>query len=246
MSSRIDEKVNEIALHFPELKLVEKRSNGEAVWEGWFKPVITKLNYAGLLDDLHNDRAVEVSTGAVVGVRHSSTCKVEHGESNLSVSIGNPFRLFRIRITDFDDRKMPLCQVVEPEITARTRYHTRGLDGMCLYPPWRFPWTKQSSIVDLLKQALIWLIKWDVFDRTGKWIGSETPHTYDYLLANVRPSDSCTCFSGDEYRNCCRNFHMFVVFAIEIFDRNGWREFINIYPPYLIPATPTLSRFRLR
>ena len=68
--------------------------------------------------------------------------------------------------------------MVEPEITEKTRYHTRGLDGMCLYPPWTFPWTDQSSIIDLLKHALIWLIKWDVFDRSGKWIGSETPHTF--------------------------------------------------------------------
>lgn len=243
MNERIEQKLDEVATNFPELKLLERRANGETVWEGWLKPVISEADYGPLLDDLHNDRNVEICTGKVVGVRHSPHCEVAHGGSEIAKSIGNPFRLFRVRVTDFDDRKMPLCQMVEPEITEKTRYHTRGLDGMCLYPPWIFPWSERSSIVDLLKQALIWLIKWDVFDRTERWIGSETPHRVDYLLANVRPSDSCTCFSGREYRNCCRNMHLFVVTAAENIASYRRREFQRLYPPYLTPLPQTLMRF---
>ena len=243
LKERTEEKLDEIATHFPELKLLERRANGETVWEGWLKPVISRADYGALLDDLDNDREVKVYTGKVVGVQHSTECEIEHTENDIAKSIGNPFRLFRIRVTDFDDRKMPLCQMVEPEITEKTRYHTRGLDGMCLYPPWTFPWTDRSSIIDLLKHALIWLIKWDVFDRTGKWIGSETPHTFDYLLANVRPSDSCTCFSGSEYGSCCRSFHLLVVTAATTIATHRRKVFQTIYPNYIAPLPQTLLRF---
>ncbi len=239
LNARTFGKIEEVALHFPELELSKSRDHGETVWEGWLKPIVSQPDYGALLDDLDMDRHVEVCTGPVVGIRHSPTCTVEHGDSLLAAKIGNPFRLFRIRVTDFNDSKMPLCQVIEPEITHRTRNHTRGSDGMCLYPPWRFPWTERSSIVELLKHAMIWLIKWDVFDRGGRWIGSETPHSFDYLLANVSPSDSCTCFSGKEYGQCCRYFHI----TAEIIAKHRRNEFLRIYPLYLNPFPHALSRF---
>lgn len=232
-----------MATHFPELKLREQRANCELVWEGWLKPINSKADYGALLDDLHNDREVDVCTGNAVYVKHSDGCRIEHGENQLAKLIDNPIRLFRIRVTDFDDRKMPLCQLAEPEITEKTRYHTRGLDGMCLYPPWIYPWNERSSIVDLLKHALIWIIKWDVFERTDKWIGSETPHTFDYLLANVRPTDSCTCFSGREYGRCCRDFHIFVVAAATTLATQRRKIFQTIYPQYVWSAPKRLLRF---
>ena len=222
------------------------RANGDTVWEGWLKPVISDKEFGALLDDLDRDRDVEICTGQLVGVRHSPLCEMEHGSNEIACSIGNPSRLFHIRLTDFGDRKMPLCEMIEPQITENTRYHTRGLDGMCLYPPWRFPWTTRSSIADLVKHAMIWLIKWDVFDRTGKWIGSETPHSFDYLLANVRLSDSCTCFSGSEYGRCCRTFHLLVVTTARVLAAFRMRELLKFYPPYLTPTLPTLTRFLQR
>ncbi len=243
MGFRTDQKIAEIANEIPGLELKDRRANGETVWEGWFKPVISPSDYGPLLDDLHHDRTVEVLTGAVVGVRHLPKCTENHGVNELVGLIGNPCRLFRIRLTDFDDRKMPLCEVLEPKITDKSRYHTRGLDGMCLYPPWIYPWTDKSSIIDLLKQALIWLVKWDVYDRIGRWIGSETPHSFDYLLANVRPLDSCTCFSGRHYGECCRNFHILVVSAAKTLASHRVREFQRIYPLYLYPRPETLMRF---
>lgn len=58
------------------------------------------------------------------------------------------------------------------------------------------------TVVDFTDRVIIWLIKWNVWNQTGYWIGDETSHNKISLLLSISAIDQCWRGSGVLYGNC--------------------------------------------
>jgi len=198
-------KVESVELKYPSLKLVSDLDDASKnlVWEGWVQPIRSIEHLSAILDDLENDRAVIISGDGEIS--HNPQCSIEHFEHRLLSQLTSPTRLFKIRVEDFGDNQLPVTRVLEPQITKELCRHTWGVDEICGFAPWEYPWdSNTSSIVEFIDHMMIWLIKWNVFAQTSEWIGSEKRHDKKFLIKTIRPTQPCYCGSGKLYELCHR------------------------------------------
>lgn len=199
------EKIESMRRCYPSLALISSGDTGSVVWEGWLQPIRSADQLDALLEDLDNDRPVNIVRGELYELRHDQDCRIIHGEHRLKSKIKASIRLFKVRVEDFGDKRVPRARVLEPRIPTNERRHNIGTDGICGFAPWEHPWDPDvSQIVDFVDQSLIWLFKQTVYSQSKHWLGSETPHDTEFLLKTIKPTEPCYCGSGRNYADCHR------------------------------------------
>jgi hypothetical protein len=236
LSELRQEKIESMRWAYPSLRVVSSEDIGSLIWEGWLQPIRSTDELDALLDDLDNDRPVDIVRGELCELRHDRECQVIHAEHRLTSEIKEPIRLFRLRVEDFGDKRVPQARVLEPPIPKDERRHNIGPDGICASAPWEHPWNPDvSQMVDFVDHSLIWLFKQTVYSQSKHWLGTEMPHSADFLIKTIKPTEQCYCGSGKNYADCHR-----VVNVRELYG-NAWMFF----EPWLSPYTSNLDRFEL-
>jgi hypothetical protein len=229
-------KIESVELKYPSLKLVSEPDDdsNKLVWEGWVQPIRSIENLSAILDDLENDRAVSISGDGEI--MHDSRCSIEHSEHRLLSRFISPTRLYKVRVEDFGDNRLPITRVLEPQITEELRRHTWGVDEICGFAPWKYPWDPiKSSIVEFIDHMMIWLVKWNVFAQTSEWIGSETRHDKEFLIKTIRPNQTCYCGGGKMYEVCHR-----IIDGISLFGK-VW----ILLEKWLVKHKSNINRFQI-
>jgi hypothetical protein len=71
----------------------------------------------------------------------------------------------------------PVIYVLEPEIEVSTRIHTYSNGSLCLYDwreqPWQHKFHLHETIIPWIAE---WLVFYELFLITGKWLGSSSMH----------------------------------------------------------------------
>ncbi len=206
LSELRQEKIESMRRAYPSLRVVSSEDIGSLIWEGWLQALRSTDELDALLDDLDNDRPVDIERGDLYELRHDRECQIVHAEHRLKSKINEPIRLFRVRVEDFGDSRVPQARVLEPPIPKNERRHNIGADGICGFAPWEHPWNPDvSQIVDFVDHSLlIWLFKQTVYSQSKHWLGSETPHSTEFLLKTIKPTEPCYCGSGKNYADCHR------------------------------------------
>ena len=218
------DKIESMRRAYPSLRFISDE-NDVLTWEGWVQPLLAINELDALLDDLEHDRDVIIDRGDACGIVHHTECKIEHGVHRLSHRITSPTRLFKIRIRDFQDGRLPRADVLEPKITENLRRHNWGSTGICAFAPWEYPWDLETSqIIEFVDHSLIWLLKWNVFAQTDKWLGRETSHDRRFLLNTIRPSQRCYCGLGKSYENCHRRLDGYELYRENWLFVEAWLE----------------------
>lgn len=217
------QKVALMAWAYPSLKLVSPDETTPPVWEGWLQPLHDRDHLDGLLEDLDNDRQVKIDRERRVVV-HDPDCRRDHHEHRLAASIRIPATLFKIRIEDHCDGRLPTARVLEPFIPKDERRHHLKDDGICSFAPWEHPWFPETSsiVTDFTDHVLIWLLKQDIYSKMKSWLGSETPHDAHYLLSTIKPHEHCCCGSAKSFGNCCRFAVAYSIFGKQWFHLELW------------------------
>jgi hypothetical protein len=221
---------------YPSLGVVSGKDIGSLIWEGWLQPIRSADELDALLDDLDNDRSVDIVRGELYELKHDRDCQVIHPQHRVRTQIKEPIRLFRVRVEDFGDRRTPQARVLEPPIPTDERRHNLGPDGICGFAPWEHPWDPDvSQIVDFVDHSLIWLFKQTVYSQSKHWLGSEIPHSAKFLLKTIKPTQPCYCGSGTNYADCHRAANRNELYG----DARGFFE------AWLAAYKSDLSRFEL-
>lgn len=178
-------------------------TGAQAVWKGWMQPIRSLDDLELILADIAQNRSVRILQGGEI--MHDPLCRRKHQELAWIKKLKKPDRAFRIKITYGGGRQHPRAYVLEPVIPIDRRKHTFGDSAICPYPPWKEVWNWQMHTVsDFADQAAIWLVKWNVWEQTGIWLGDETRHDKAFLYFTIRATEQCWCGSGKNYADCHR------------------------------------------
>lgn len=183
--------------HF-EFKLLSYQRSHFGVWKGRVQPIKRTEGVGELLDDLDHDREVRLAGDEIL---HLTTCTADHVRAAWVERIIELRKPFDLEVHYDGSRAPPRCYVLFPVIlTWKHMWHDWSIcDSLASQS-----WTGTETVADAMPDYLIWLVKWMVYDQTGKWIGAEHESTPEYHLANVKPDDPCWCRSGRLYGECDR------------------------------------------
>lgn len=178
-------------------------TGAEAVWQGWIQPIRSFEDLEYLLADLAQNRAVRILSGGEV--IHHPNCQRKHPKLSWIKKLKKPDRAFKVKITYGGGSRHPRAFVIDPVIPPHEREHMFADGAVCAYPPWHGVWDWQTNTVaDFTDQAAVWLVKWNVWQQTGIWLGEEMRHDKAFLLFNIKPTAQCWCGSGERYGECHR------------------------------------------
>jgi hypothetical protein len=200
----MDASIEEMRAYYPQFSLsgLPMGTGPVAVWRGHVQPIQTRSNLEYLLDDLSQDRPVEIFPGG--RVEHFSDCRSSHVEHQWMEAITNPDVSFKIEVQYEGDSRHPRAYVLQPDLPPSAWKHRLG-GSICAYAPWERVWHWQKhTVVDFMDHVLIWLIKSIVWLQAHVWIGDERQHHAEYLLRQIDPRAQCWCGSGKQYGNCHR------------------------------------------
>jgi hypothetical protein len=235
-----DMKIESMGMAYPSLRVVSEPDSALIVWEGTIQPIRYSDELDAILDDLEQDREVFIINGKDHEIRHHPNCELSHGTHRLASQIENLTRSFVVRVTDFNDGRLPQTEILEPLIPDELRVHFFA-DGICAFAPWKYP--RDEAIVTFVDHSLIWLFKWTVYAETHVWIGDETDHRPEYLLRTLRSADPCFCGSANDFEHCCRSLVGYAVYGKAWIALEAWlqrhnanlRRFENLVTPVQEP-----------
>ncbi|HEY2497957.1 MAG TPA: SEC-C domain-containing protein [Candidatus Angelobacter sp.] len=187
---------------FPQFTYQEILSNSGIVgtWRGTVQPIQTQQEVMFLLDDLyHNRPAYRVEDS----IQHLPNCKEQHCHHawlNEDLKLN---RQFDLQLRYAGNEALPRCYVLAPQL--KKLKHTWADGAICAFLDSKREWKRGvDTVADFLPHALIWLVKWMVFDATETWIGAEHDSSPLYHLKVVGKNELCWCGSGGLYRKCHR------------------------------------------
>ena len=97
----------------------------------------------------------------------------------------------------------PKVFVRSPVLQPHKARHLFRDGSICPFAPWENVWLwSRDTVVDYMGHAVVWLIKWIVWDQTGVWIGPEMSHAPGFLLKTIQRNQQCWCGSGLKYKKC--------------------------------------------
>lgn len=77
----------------------------------------------------------------------------------------------------YRDGGSPQVRVLEPRIEYSAKIHMYKSGTFCLYDSRNQPWQSTYHLCDtILPWVAEWLVYYEIFLMTGKWIGNEAPH----------------------------------------------------------------------
>ncbi len=169
-------------------------------WTGGVQPIKTVDGNFELLDDLCHDRDVMVAGDEV---QHIPFCTSDHCRHDWMNKLEDLRVLFQIEVRYDGSRALPRCWVLSPRILKRR--HMWADNAICAFLASDGTWIWHNhTVADFIPHALIWLVKWTVYDQAGEWIGAEHDNSPGYHIETVRPKALCWCGSGEQYRKCHR------------------------------------------
>lgn len=183
MASRLQESIDAVGESYPQFKYSALESGSKTI--GVWQPIRTADNLVHLLDDVHHDRPVRVVGDEVQHLESCTAVHCDHAWQNRATDLG---RSFEIEIQYDGGQAVPRCRVLSPRIPPEKRHHM-WIDGViCAFLASENVWIWHSdTVADYVPHALIWLVKWMVFDQTSVWIGAQHENTPQHHLAIVRP-----------------------------------------------------------
>ena len=179
------------------------------IWRGSVQPIRARENLLDLLDDLHHDRPVRVVGDEVQHLEDCAALHCNHEWQNQATDLRTPFDM---EVRYDGGLALPRCYVLSPRIPPEKRCHMWNDAAICAFLASENVWVSHShTVADYIPHALIWLVKWMVYDRTSVWIGAQHQSNPQYHLALLRPKQPCWCGSGRPYRKCHRRFELMAV-----------------------------------
>lgn len=174
---------------------------GDVFWQGWVQPIGDLENLEWILADIDQNRPVQTrQDGEVI---HHPNCQRTHQELRWLKKLKKPDQAFKIKITYGGGSRHPRCFVVDPKIPKNKQKHMFRDGAVCAYPPQKNLWDWQRHTVsEFADQAVVWLIKWNVWQQTGEWLGEETSHDRVSLYFSIDAAQQCWCGSGVRYGKC--------------------------------------------
>ena len=202
LPERLQVSVEEMNVYYPSLQFDGRQiiTGGETYWKGWVQPISNLKNLEWILDDINHNQPVQIQDGEVT---HHPNCLRNHQKFPFIKLLKKPDQAFNIKIIYSGGKKHPRCFVLQPKIPQNKRKHMFGDGAVCAYPPQINIWNWQTNtVVDFTDQIIVWLVKWNVWNQTGIWLGDETSHSKISLYFSIGDFDQCWCGSGASYRNC--------------------------------------------
>lgn len=208
MLNRLDASVQAMADEYRQFRFeIEPGRGGNfGIWRGSVQPIKRRDGLDELLDDLAHDRDVYC-----VGdeIRHLESCRGPHCRHEWMQDVGDIEMPFDLEIRYDGGPAIPRCYVISPWIPVPKRKHMWNDGAVCAFLASDRAWVwHQDTVATFVPHALIWLIKWSVFDRTECWIGSEYESNPRFHFTKIRPKELCWCGSGAQYRKCHRRKDM--------------------------------------
>ena len=84
--------------------------------------------------------------------------------------------LYRVEL-HYTSGRSPTVRIIEPQIERRSEIHIYGDGALCLYDwreqPWSDKWHLHETIIPW---AAEWLVFYELFLATGKWLGASAIH----------------------------------------------------------------------
>jgi hypothetical protein len=191
------------------VELANTTAGRMAIWTGEVQPIQTEELLWELLDDLDHDRPVYLPGGGRV-IHHPHCFVWKHARPVWFKRVTNPYVTYRLKIKYLGGPQHPRGYVTSPILLPfkNGRFHWKHNleDGaMCVYAPHQNVWNwEQHTVVDFMSHALLWLVKWTVWDQADVWLGAEAPHDPYSLVRTIKPEDPCRCGMGKEYGKCHR------------------------------------------
>jgi hypothetical protein len=202
---RMNESVRAMKNYYPAFSVGGRPigTGAEAVWQGWIQPVCSLEDLELLLADLAQNRPVRVLPGGEL--IHHPQCLRKHQQIPQLENLRKPDQAFKIKITYGGGSRHPRAFVIDPAIPPKERKHKFADGAICSYPPWQDVWNWQThTVAEFADQAAIWLVKWNVWQQTGIWLGDEMRHEPAFLFLNIKSEEQCWCASGQQYAECHR------------------------------------------
>lgn len=182
-----------------EFKLLRYGSIIVGSWRGWVQPIRRTDGLFELLDDLSHDRDVYLVGEELC---HLPQCGADHCRHEWMDKIADLRKPFELEIWQDMSQGPPRCWVLSPVIlTTKHMWWDWSICDSLASEVWLLG---KQTVVSVIPDYLIWLVKWMVYDQTGEWIGTEHNNTPEYHLKIVDPSTPCWCRSGESYRKCHR------------------------------------------
>lgn len=204
-SQKLNESVAAMKANYPTflVGVCPLGTTADAIWQGWIQPIRSLENLEFLLADLAQNRSVRVLSGGEI--IHHPNCQRKHPQLSWTKKLKKPDRAFKIKITYGGGSRHPKAYVLDPVIKPDESEHMFGDGSVCAYPPWQGIWDWQTNTVaDFTDHIAVWLVKWNVWQQTGVWLGDEMQHGKAFLFFNIKPMEQCWCGSGKEYGACHR------------------------------------------
>ncbi|MBS1789619.1 MAG: hypothetical protein JST85_17980 [Acidobacteria bacterium] len=156
----------------------------EAIWQGRVQPIQSTGRLAELLDDIHYERPVWVQAGGEIC--HHPNCSYEHTRHDWLDSVGDPFVIFDLEVGYSGGKRHPKVFVRSPAMPPHKIRRLFGDGSICPYAPWENVWLwDRDTVVNYMGHAVVWLIKWIVWDQAAVWIEPELSHYQGFLVRTL-------------------------------------------------------------
>jgi hypothetical protein len=85
-----------------------------------------------------------------------------------------------IVLIEYDGEKSPSVYVIKPILQLDIDAHMYSDGSLCLYYPDEDPWRHKKNIADtIIPWTAEWLVYYELYQITGKWLGPYVPHGED-------------------------------------------------------------------
>jgi hypothetical protein len=203
MNERLRRSAEAMAAEYPGFVFRrEHLSSGSliGVWEGEVQPVKALAELDEILDDLHHERLVRVVGGEIV---HHPECAARHCRHRWLDRLVYWRIRFHVKVAYDGTKADPRCWVLSPPVNVFGRQKHVWRDGSICPFLSSTDWdADRDDVAEFMGHAIVWLLKWTLWDQTGVWIGREHQADPEYHLNTVRPHDPCWCRSAVPYTLC--------------------------------------------
>lgn len=212
----------EIATYYPEAWPLPTKST-PAGWRLIMDPIPDPCDQLVVFQDLNRDAEISIGKRGKIRRVASSLDLASDSITPGGLRLLIPRRPYLVELAlpyEFEGAAGPIhpkARVRRPEISlVRYPKHPHlSFDGAgdawaCPLSPNDTTWNwGEGATWDYLAQVAIWILKTEVWARTGGgigdggvWLGAAMPHELTYVLRNVGPDDPCRCGRGLRYLDC--------------------------------------------
>lgn len=211
---------------YPGAKFREIDSRG--AWVVPMRPIPESLDLNAVVADLELELPVRILVSGQLS--HSPMCQRPRLAHELRVALSIRKRTYEVVLELPETHRgsagdvnpnaripsvIPLDLKGPNEISAKTHPTHPHLSGdgrgdswACPLPPHDTDWGwKPGAIVQYLDYVAIWILKTEIWERTGHWVGPAVSHLPADVLS-IEPGRPCRCGRGEPYGDCHRRLDL--------------------------------------